>query len=91
MTAGFIIGVLALIAGTSWLLGGRAKRRLAAQYPPPGQMVDVGGFRMHIHCQGDPAEGPAVVMDAANGEPALTWALVQPAVAEFTRVAALHS
>jgi pimeloyl-ACP methyl ester carboxylesterase len=81
-----IIALLALAVATIWFLGGRAKRRLAAHYPPPGQMVDVGGFRMHIHCQGDPAKGPAVVMDAANGEPALTWASVQPAVAEFARV-----
>jgi pimeloyl-ACP methyl ester carboxylesterase len=90
MTAGIIIGaiivVLALIAGAIWLLGSRAKKRLAAQYPPSGQMVDVGGFRMHIDCQGDPAAGPAVVMDSANGEPAQVWASVQPAVAEFARV-----
>ena len=92
MTASIIIGaiivVLALIAGATWLLGSRAKKRLAAQYPPPGQMVDVGGFRMHIYCQGDPAAGPAVIMDAADGEPALAWASVQPAVAEFARVCA---
>jgi pimeloyl-ACP methyl ester carboxylesterase len=92
MTAGIIIGgiivVPVLIAGTIWLLGTRAKRRLAAQYPPSGQMVDVGGFKMHIDCQGDPAAGPAVVMDAGNGEPCLAWASVQPAVAEFARVCA---
>ncbi len=92
MTASTIIGaiavVLAFIAGAIWLLGGRAKKRLAAQYPPPGQMVDVGGFRMHIHCQGDPAAVPAVVMDAANGEPAQVWASVLPAVAEFARACA---
>ncbi len=92
MTAGIIIGaiivILALIVGTIWLLGSRAKKRLVAQYPPPGQMVDVGGFRMHINCQGDPAAGPAVVMDAGQGEPSLAWASVQPAVAEFARVCA---
>ena len=86
MTAGIIIGVLALIAGALWLLGSRAKKRLIAQYPPPGQMEDVGGFRMHIHCQGDPASGPAVVLDSAQAEPAQAWASVQPAVAEFARV-----
>ncbi len=92
MTAGIIVGaiivILALIAGGIWLLGSRAKKRLAAQYPPPGQMVDVGGFQMHINCQGDPAMGPAVVMDAGQAEPSLTWASVQPAVAEFARVCA---
>lgn len=92
MTAGVIIGaiivILALIVGTIWLLGSRAKKRLAAQYPPPGQIVDVGGFRMHIDCQGDPAAGPAVVLDSGQAEPGLAWASVQPAVAEFARVCA---
>jgi hypothetical protein len=46
---GGIIVIVALIAGTIWLVGGRAKQRLAAQHLPPGQMVDVGGFRMHIN------------------------------------------
>ena len=52
MKAGIITGgiivILVLIAGTTWLLGTRAKKRLAARYPPPGQMVDVGGVP-HAH------------------------------------------
>ena len=92
MTASIITGaiiiVIALVVATIWVVGSRAKKRLVAQYPPPGQMVDVGGFRMHIYCEGDPAAGPAVVMDAADGEPAMAWASVQPAVAQFARVCA---
>jgi pimeloyl-ACP methyl ester carboxylesterase len=49
-------------------------------------MVDVGGYRLHIDCQGDPEGSPTVVMDAGQGEPCLTWASVQPEVAGFTRV-----
>ena len=92
MTASIITGaiiiVIALIVATIWALGSRAKKKIAEQFPPPGQMVDVGGFRMHIHCQGDPAAGPAVVMDAGNGEPAMAWAAVLPGVARFTRACA---
>ena len=92
MISGIIIGAviiaLALIVAAIWALGSRAKKRIADQYPPPGQMVDVGGFRMHIHCQGDPAAGPAVVMDAGNGEPAMAWAAVLPEVAQFARACA---
>jgi pimeloyl-ACP methyl ester carboxylesterase len=51
---------------------------------PPGRLVDVGGFRLHIHCQG--AGAPAVVLDAALGGSSLSWALVQPEVARVTRV-----
>ena len=37
----------------------------ARKYPPPGKLVDVGGYRLHINCvgQGD----PTVVMDAMGG------------------------
>ena len=60
---GAVVLVFILLVGLVWVLGSRAKRRLAAQYPPPGQMVDVGGYRMHINCQGDRAEDRTVVMD----------------------------
>jgi pimeloyl-ACP methyl ester carboxylesterase len=50
---------------------------------PPGQLVDVGGFRLHLHCAGEGS--PAVVLDAALGGSSLSWALVQPEVARFTR------
>ena len=90
--SGIVIGaailVLFLLVGLVWILGSRAKKRLATQHPPPGQMVDVGGYRMHIHCQGDPAAGPTVVLDGGQGEPGLTWASVQPEVAGFARVCA---
>jgi pimeloyl-ACP methyl ester carboxylesterase len=89
--AGIIVGGIvllsALVIGLIWVFGARAKARLAAQYPPPGQMVDVGGYRMHILCQGDHVPGsPTVVMEGGNGEPCLTWAAVQPGIAKFAHV-----
>ena len=55
-------------------------------YPPPGQLVDVGGFRMHIYCTG--AGSPTVILEAGTGESTLDWSLVQPGIAETTRVCA---
>src|SRR5258705_10945572 len=51
--------------------------------PPPGQLVDVGGHRLHLQCAGEGT--PAVVFDAALGASSLSWSLVQPAVARVTR------
>jgi pimeloyl-ACP methyl ester carboxylesterase len=51
--------------------------------PPIGQLVDVGGYRLHLACQGEGS--PTVVMEAAIGETGLLWSLVQPAVAKLTR------
>jgi pimeloyl-ACP methyl ester carboxylesterase len=86
---GGVISLLALLVGLTWMLGSRAKARLAAKYPPPGQMVDVGGYRLHINCHGEAGAGsPTVVMEGGNAEPCLTWASVQPEVARITRVCA---
>ena len=34
----------------------------AKAYPPPGQMVDVGGYRLHINCTG--SGSPTVVVES---------------------------
>ena len=58
----------------------------ARDVPPPGQLVDVGGHRLHVSTRG---EGwPAVLLEAGVAASSLSWARVQPAVAEFTRVCA---
>ena len=38
----------------------------AKAYPPPGQMVDVGGYRLHINCTGDGS--PTVVIESGWGD-----------------------
>ena len=53
-------------------------------YPPPGQLVDVNGYKLHIHCTG--IAGPTVVLEAGMGGNSFEWSLVQPEVAKFTRV-----
>src|SRR5512138_1904384 len=53
-------------------------------YPPPGKLVDVGGYRLHINCTGQ--DGPAVVLIAGGGDFSFDWGLVQPDVSRFARV-----
>jgi len=50
----------------------------------PGRRIDVGGRKLHIHCTG--SGSPAVVLVAGGGAYAIDWTLVQPRVAESTRV-----
>lgn len=52
--------------------------------PPPGRLVDVGGYRLHIHCTGTGA--PTVVLASGASSFAIDWALVQPEVARTNRV-----
>ena len=61
-----------------------AEARDAKANPAPGQLVDVGGYRLHINCTG--SGGPTVVIESGWGDSSAAWAWVQPAVAKTTRV-----
>jgi pimeloyl-ACP methyl ester carboxylesterase len=50
----------------------------------PGRLIDIGGLRLHINCSG--SGSPAVVMDSALGGSSVSWLLVQPDIAQLTRV-----
>lgn len=56
----------------------------AARYPSPGQLVDIGGYKLHINCTG--TGSPTVILEAGLGGTSLDWSKVQPQVARFTRV-----
>jgi hypothetical protein len=58
----------------------------AERYPPPGKLVDVGGYRLHLHYIGEGS--PAVIMEAGDSGNVLHWMLVQPAIARSTRICA---
>jgi pimeloyl-ACP methyl ester carboxylesterase len=79
--------LLALLIGLA-LLGASYEAIMAAgdteRYPPPGQLVDVGGYTLHIDCEGD--NGPTIVLVTGLGGSSLLWSRVQPALARSTRV-----
>ena len=51
---------------------------------PPGRLVDIGGRRLHLNCVGTGT--PTVVVENGGGAFSIDWALVQPAVATFSRI-----
>jgi len=66
-----------------WLLIGPLLLAAAMQTPtPPGRLVDVGGYRVHLYCTG--AGRPAVMVVGAGFS--FEWTLVQTAVARFTTI-----
>ncbi len=80
-----ILTLVVLILAIVTVIGGAiAKANLAKQYPAPGQLVDVSGYKMHIHCTGQGS--PTVILEAGMGNYSLFWAYVQPEVAKYTRV-----
>ena len=55
--------------------------------PAPGRLVDLGGWRMHIHCTGEIRPGPTtVVLIAGSSGLSIDWVFVQKQVATFARV-----
>lgn len=75
--------VAAGLGGLFQLASGDPK---AAAGPMPGKLVDVGGYRLHLHCTG--AGTPTVVLLNGLSETSPQWARVQPQVAATTRVCA---
>src|SRR5579872_7259624 len=57
---------------------------LLAQPAPRGQMVDLGGHRLHIDCRGKGSR--TVVIENGFDEFSFDWTLVQSQVASFARV-----
>ncbi len=82
-----VVGLCSLIIVTAltgatyqWL----ATRKDLAATQPPGHLVDIGGYRLHLWCTGNGA--PAVILDTGLGGSTADWGFVQPDVAQFTRV-----
>ncbi len=58
----------------------------ARAFPPPGELIDVGGYKLHLYCIGQGS--PTVVLEIGAGGMSPYWAWIQPAVAQTTRVCA---
>lgn len=54
--------------------------------PPPGRLIDLGGYRIHLDCTGTKQGLPTVVLSAGAGDFSTDWSLVQPEVSKFSRV-----
>jgi pimeloyl-ACP methyl ester carboxylesterase len=65
----------------------QAQNESAPPLPPPGKLVDVGGWRLHLHCTGEARAGqPTVILEPGIGDFSVEWSLVQPGIAKFARV-----
>ncbi|HSL30909.1 MAG TPA: alpha/beta hydrolase [Anaerolineales bacterium] len=80
----WIFGTLAIAVIAFLTLAASAQARLKKRYPPPGQMVDIGGYRLHMCVEG--SGSPTVILESGAGGFSLVWELVQPAIARVTRV-----
>lgn len=78
--------VLAMLALSS-ISGGYETVREAVDvqaYPMPGQLIEVGGHRLHLNCTG--SGSPTVVLEPGAGGTSSDLGWIAPAVAQDTRV-----
>lgn len=80
MAVALVVGLI--LAGT--IYESVAEAADSGAYPLPGQLIDVGGYRLHINCTG--TGSPTVVIDAGWGDWSLKWSSVQREVAKTTHV-----
>ena len=76
--------VLSLLTGVAYQWFGT--RQDLARHPMPGRLIDVGGHRLHIWCEG--SGSPTVILESGLGGSTTDWGFVQPDVSRFTRVCA---
>src|SRR5215216_1895068 len=82
----WLVVALVVLAVVGAIYQAIATERDERAYPPPGQLVDVGGYRLHINCVGEGS--PTVILEAANLGMSAHWVRVQQQLAQTTRVCA---
>ncbi|MBA3533005.1 MAG: alpha/beta hydrolase [Ardenticatenales bacterium] len=81
--------LLVVLAILGTLYESNARAQALASVAPPGQVVDVGGHRLHIFCLGEKsADQPTVILEAGAGGWSAHWYAFQREVATLARVCA---
>ncbi len=58
------------------------------RYPPPGELVDIGGRDLHLYCLGEATEKPTVILEGGFTFISTGWERVMKPIAAQTRVCA---
>src|SRR5215212_9078033 len=82
----WLVVVLLVLAFAGAIYQAIATALAERAYPAPGEMIDVGGYSLHINCVGQGS--PTVVLDAGWGDFSAPWVRVQQDVSSATRVCA---
>jgi pimeloyl-ACP methyl ester carboxylesterase len=78
------LALVILLAITGFVYENISEARDRRFHPMPGQLIDIGGYKLHINCQGQGT--PVVILDSGLGDSYVSWRRVQPQIAQFARV-----
>ncbi|WP_462409883.1 alpha/beta fold hydrolase [Neobacillus sp. Marseille-QA0830] len=81
-----VLGILVLLL-VGLIYQWVSTKRDGAQFPAPGQLVEINGRKLHVQIDG-PQTGPVVVFDhgCGIGSGSMIWNLVKHPVSKFARV-----
>lgn len=76
--------LLLLAIGSGFAYEAIASKQSARNYPPPGKLVDAGGYNLHLVKVG--TGSPTILLEAGSGETSLSWRQIPDELAEFATV-----
>ncbi len=85
----FLVGLLSvfmLAIGGTWIAGQIARANLKDRYRAPGELFDIGGYRLHLYCLGEGRR--TVLFEAGLNDFSVQWTDVQRDVAKYARACA---
>ena len=79
------IGILLLVVLLTAISAPLTSCQSVDQAPPqaPGQLIDLGGRKLHLYCTG--SGPPTVILEAGAGSFSTDWVLIQTEIAKTTR------
>lgn len=82
---GVCLGMLMLICFTYHQI---MTRVTADMYPPVGEIVDVGEYKLHVYALGDKTNLPTIILESGLGTPSSykDWEDIQVELSKYTRV-----
>ena len=78
------VGLTLLLCGAVWQRWSSADA--VRRFPPPGRMIEMGGWRLHLRCEG--AARPTVVLESGVGAASYEWAYTFERLRRHVRVCA---
>jgi pimeloyl-ACP methyl ester carboxylesterase len=81
-----VLLILLMLLLAAWLYIEHAKSQLAARFPSPGRLVDMGEYRLHLNCLGE--NSPTVIFEAGLNEFSPVWTAVHTETAKFLQACA---
>jgi pimeloyl-ACP methyl ester carboxylesterase len=79
-----LFGVTIFLVASGFLYQNISEARDVRFNRMPGRLIDIGGYKLHIHCTGQGT--PTVILDSGLGDTYISWRKVQSQIAKFASV-----